>query len=128
MSKLRADITWKHRKNSDSSILTPLSIASRNEEENNNSEKDAEKNLVIIDDSSKEGEEKDDEEDEDEDDDDDDLEKEFNNYLQGWSDMLKEETYEFEENETVDGILHPAIDPNAKWNLSSLFKELEFLF
>ena len=46
--------------------------------------------------------------------------------------MLEEETYEFEENETVlttvNDILHPAIDSNAKWNLESLFKELEFPF
>ncbi|CAB4388178.1 unnamed protein product [Rhizophagus irregularis] len=95
-----------------------------NEKENNN-EKEVEENLVIIEE--EEGEEKEKEKD---------LEKEFNNYLQGWSEMLEEETYEFGENEnendimqiTVDDILYPAIDPNAKWNLSSLFKELEFLF
>ncbi|CAB4419430.1 unnamed protein product [Rhizophagus irregularis] len=129
MSKLRADITWKHRINSDSSILTPLNIITRNEEENNN-EKEVEENLVIIEEEEGEEEEKEEEEEEE------DLEKEFNNYLQGWSEMLEEETYEFGENEnendimqiTVDDILHPAIDPNAKWNLSSLFKELEFLF
>src|SRR4051812_47320558 len=120
MSKLRADITWKHRINSDSSILTPLSIITHNEEENN--EKEVE---VIIEDSSEEEEEKEKEEEEEED-----LEKEFNNYLQGWSEMLEEETYEFGESEnendiTVDDILHSAIDSNAKWNLSSLFKELE---
>jgi len=48
--------------------------------------------------------------------------------------MLEEETYEFEDNEdeiapiTVDDILHPAIDSNAKWKLGSLFKKLELLF
>ncbi|PKC54134.1 hypothetical protein RhiirA1_477901 [Rhizophagus irregularis] len=121
MSKLRADITWKHHINSDSSILTSLSIIITCNEEENNNEKEVEENLVII---------KEEEEEEE------DLEKKFNNYLQGWSEMLEEETYEFEENEnendimhiTVDDILHPAIDPNAKWNLNSFFKELEFLF
>jgi hypothetical protein len=29
---------------------------------------------------------------------------------------------------TVNDILHPAIGHNAKWELSSLFKELKFLF
>ena len=48
--------------------------------------------------------------------------------------MLEEETHEFEDNKdeivyiTVDDTLHPAIDSNVKWKLSSLFKELEFLF
>ena len=113
--------------NSDSPILTPLSIITHNKKENNN-EKEVEEDLLIIDDSSNEEEEEKEEEEVE------DLEKEFNNYLQGWSEMLEEETYEFEDNEdeivaiTVDNILHPAIDSNAKWKLNSLFKELEFLF
>jgi len=28
----------------------------------------------------------------------------------------------------IDDIIHPAIDPNAKWNLESLFKDLELHF
>ena len=39
MSKLRADITWKYRINSDSSILTSLSIITNNEKKNNNNKK-----------------------------------------------------------------------------------------
>uniref|UniRef100_U9UTU7 Uncharacterized protein n=3 Tax=Rhizophagus irregularis TaxID=588596 RepID=U9UTU7_RHIID len=66
-----------------------------------------------------------------------DLEKEFGNYLQGWAEMLEEETLKFqnEENEinevneiTVSDVTHPAVDTNAKWDLNSLFKELELPF
>ncbi len=80
MSKLRVDIIWKHRINSDSSILTPLSIITHNEKENNN-EKEVEEDLLIINDSSneeKEEEKKDKKKKKKEKN----LEKEFNNYLQ----------------------------------------------
>jgi hypothetical protein len=125
MSKLRADITWKHRMNTDSPIITPLNIITNIEEENNNNEKEVEENLEINEESLIEDSEEEE---------DNDLEGEFSKYLQGWSEMLEEETYEFEENENeivhikINDILHPAIDSNAKWKLSSLFKELEFLF
>src|SRR5581483_8548078 len=116
MSKLRADITWKHRINSDSSILTPLSIITNIEEKNNDEDE--------IEDSANREEKEKEEEEEDDDDDDENLENEFNKYLQGWSEMLEEETYEFEEseNEMLDDIPHPAIDNNAKWELNLLFK------
>jgi len=52
--------------------------------------------------------------------------------------MLEEETLKFQNDEideikelneiTVNDVIHPAIDPNAKWNLDSLFKELELPF
>ena len=52
--------------------------------------------------------------------------------------MLEEETLKFQNDEideieelneiTVNDVIHPAIDPNAKWNLNSLFKELELPF
>jgi len=52
--------------------------------------------------------------------------------------MLEEENFRFqnEDNEIddfeiddlIDDIIHPAIDPNAKWNLESLFKDLELHF
>ena len=52
--------------------------------------------------------------------------------------MLEEETLRFQNDEDnefdelneiiVNDITHPAIDPNAKWNLDSLFKELELSF
>ena len=65
------------------------------------------------------------------------LENEFGNYLQGWAEMLEEETLKFQNEEdeinevneiTVSDITHPAVDPNAKWDLNSLFKELELPF
>ena len=104
--------------NSDSLILTLLSIIIYNKKKNNN-EKEVEEDLLIIDDSSneeKEEKKKNKKKKEKEKD----LEKEFNNYLQGWSEMLEEETYEFEDNEdeivhiTVDDTFYPAIDSNAK--------------
>ncbi|RGB41574.1 hypothetical protein C1646_752003 [Rhizophagus diaphanus] len=66
-----------------------------------------------------------------------DLKKEFGNYLQGWAEMLEEETLKFQNEEDeinevneiiVSNITYPAVDTNAKWNLNSLFKELELLF
>jgi len=52
--------------------------------------------------------------------------------------MLEKETLKFQNDEideieelnemTVNDIIHLAIDPNAKWNLNSLFKELELPF
>ena len=111
--------------NSDSPILTPLSIITNIEEKNSN-ENEVE--------GSANEEEKEEEEEEEEKKEEENSENEFNKYLQGWSEMLEEETYEFEENEdeivqiTVNDIPHPAIDHNAKWKLNSLFKELKFLF
>ena len=55
MSKLRADITWKHRINSDSPILTPLSIITNIEEKNNDKDE-------IEDSANREEKEKEDEE------------------------------------------------------------------
>ena len=61
-------------------------------------------------------------------------ESDFNEYLQGWAEMLEEErqgTFE-EGNElyedeitsvTLDHVSHPAVDINAKWELKTLFKE-----
>src|SRR3954453_22840424 len=124
MSKLRADITWNYCVNSNSSITTPFNIITDVEDQINDPNENPEN-----------------EEEEEEDDDDDDstnLEKEFGNYLQGWAEMLEEETLKFQNDEideidelneiTVNDVIHPAIDPNAKWNLDSLFKELELPF
>jgi len=49
-----------------------------------------------------------------------------------WVEILVEETEEFtgieEENEEelseIEDIIHPAVDPNAKWDLNTLFNEL----
>lgn len=138
MSKLRADITWKHRINFNSSIQTPFSIINDIEENNYmNIEKNVEKNVENIEENSEENLESEDEEDEEETNIPE-LEKEFGNYLQGWVEMLEEETSKFQNEEyeideidesvTTDNIIHPAIDPDAKWKLESLFKDLKFPF
>src|SRR6185437_894239 len=113
MSRLRADITWKYRININSSIPTPFSIINDIEESNYlNIEKNVEENVENIEEN---------------------LEEENGNYLQGWAEMLEEETSKFENEEyeinemdvsdvTTNDIIHPAIDPDAKWKLESLFK------
>ena len=133
MSKLRADITWKHRINSNSSIQTPFSIVNDIEESNYIN---IEKNVENIEENSEEEDLE--SEEEEEEDNTFELEKEFNNYLQGWTEMLEEETSKFQneeyeineidESDITNNIIHPAIDPNAKWKLESLFKDLEFPF
>ena len=134
MSKLRADITWNHHVNSNSPTPTPLNIITDIEDQINENPNE---NPNEYPDENPENEE---ELDDGEGDDSANLEKEFGNYLQGWAEMLEEETLKFqnEDNEideidelveiTVNDIIHPAIDPNAKWNLDSLFKELESPF
>jgi hypothetical protein len=137
MSKLRADITYSHRlKSNDTSEFTMSDIdinelfINQNRENNNTTDDvntSTRKNNEI-------DEESDDEIDQT------DTENEFNNYLQGWEDMLKEEELaDYEEDDIdsndsdnsnnlgrnsniVDNIIHPAIDTNAKWILTTLFK------
>ena len=130
MSKLRADITWKHRNNFNSSV-TPITIIN----DVNNSKKNEEINLEI----QEENLENENETEENEVEENDNVinsEKEFDNYLQGWAEMLEQETLRFQdENDNemeefveTNNIIHPAIDSDAKWNLNSIFKELEFPF
>ena len=131
MSKLRADITWNHRVNSNSSITTPFNIITDVEDQINNPNENPDKNP-------NENPENEEEDDDNNDDDSTNLEKEFGNYLQGWAEMLEEETLKFQNDEideieelneiTVNDVIHLAIDSNAKWNLDSLFKELELPF
>lgn len=138
MSKLRADITYSHRlKSNDTSEFTISDIdinelfINQNRENNNTADDDntsiGKNNEIPTE------EESDDEIDQT------DTENEFNNYLQGWEDMLKEEEADYEEDDAdsddsdnsnnlgnnsniVDNIVHPAIDTNAKWILVNLFK------
>ena len=128
MIKLKADITWNHCVNSNSSTPTPINIIT-----------DAEKNLNENPNENPENINDEEESDDDDDDDDDDeevdsayFEKEFDDYLQRWAEMPEEankfQNVDDEIGMTVDSIIHPAIDPNAKWNLDSLFKELELPF
>lgn len=130
MSKLRADITWKHRINSNLPVPTPISIINDIKENNKNDNIEIEKNI--------EEDEEENLEEKDEDDDLADLEGEFSDYLQGWSEMLEEENLTFQNNDyetdeldlfiNTKNIVHPAIDSDAKWKLESLFKDLEFPF
>ena len=129
MSKLRADITQKHRVNSDFTISSPLKIVNNIEEENDINDDEEIENIEN---------ENLEEEDEDEEIDSANLEEELGNYLQGWAEMLEEETlkfqneeYEIDELDTfieINNTTHPAIDSDAKWQLESLFKKLEFPF
>jgi len=68
MSKLRADITWNHRVNSNSSITTPFNIITDVEDQINDPN---------------ENPENEEEEEDNNDDNSTNLEKEFGNYLQG---------------------------------------------
>jgi hypothetical protein len=133
MSKLRADITWNRRVNSNSSISNPINIITDIEKDQMNDDKNFKKNIENIEDFILN-----EELDIDDESDSIGLENEFNNYLHGWTEMLEEENFRFqnEDNEIddfeiddlIDDIIHPAIDPNAKWNLESLFKDLELHF
>ena len=127
MSKLRADITYSHCLNSnitsDFTILETNSILDANRK-NNIADTDTlmiEDNEIII------------EEDSDDETDQINIEDEFGEYLQGWTDMLKEEELANNEDDSednaVDSITHPAVDTNAKWTLGTLFKnDLNLLF
>jgi hypothetical protein len=133
MSKLRAYITYSHLLNSkftsDFTILNTNSILDPNRNNNivdtNTTEILMEKsNEILI------------EEDSDDEIDPINIENEFGEYLQGWTDMLKEEELANNDddsddilNSTIDNIIHPAVDTNAKWILSTLFKnDLDLLF
>ena len=140
MSKLRADITWRHRTNFNSFIQTPFNIVNDIEEINYINNKEIEKNVENIEEEGLEEENLENEEEEEETDIFE-LEKEFGNYLQGWAEMLEEETFKFQNEEyeidemdksdisaVTNNIIHPAIDSNAKWQLDLLFKDLKFPF
>ena len=141
MSKLRAAITWDHRRKLDASELFPPSFL-RNAEEQTNI--DGEENQE-----NQENEESGEIEEEpeesvdltlNEDHDDDELpdvsslEADFGQFLDVWVVILVEETDEFTDTEEENGemlsseiedIIHPAVDSNAKWDLNTLFNELQ---
>lgn len=125
MSKLRADITYSHRLNSNVTSDFTISDTNINTTDNliekGNDEIPVEKNNEILI-----------EEDSDDEDDQINIENEFGEYLQGWTDMLKEEELandDDDSDDTVDNITHPAVDINAKWMLETLFKnDLNLLF
>ena len=120
MSKLRADITYSHRLNSN--ITSDFTISDTNINitdipnlmEKSNEIPVEKNNEILIE--------------EDSDDDETDqinIENEFGEYLQDWSDMLNEEELVNEDDDsddTVNNIIHSAVDINAKWMLETLFK------
>ena len=145
MSKLRADITYSHRLNSnitsefnisDNINIDELFTNKKNNETdaaNNSTEKN---NEILIEEEEEEEEEDDDDDNNNNETDQINIENEFGEYLQGWADMLKEEelaNYEDDlndednssddENIIVNNIIHPAIDTSAKWILETLLKD-----
>ncbi|RHZ86919.1 hypothetical protein Glove_42g70 [Diversispora epigaea] len=141
MSKLRADITYNHRRQEKTPIVTVQTIISELEslkynetlQDNtidntinntiDNTDLTDNENFEVID-SSQESEEEIDE---------DTNSGDFGNYLQEWISMLEDEKEAFidleeNENEELENIIHPAINSNAKWELLSLFKELNSPF
>src|ERR1051325_3198274 len=145
MSKLRADITYSHRLNSnitsefnisDNINIDELFTNKKNNETdaaNNSTEKN---NEILIEEGEEEEEEEDDDDNNNNETDQINIENEFGEYLQGWADMLKEEelaNYEDDlndednssddENIIVNNIIHPAIDTSAKWILETLLKD-----
>jgi len=130
MSKLRADIIYSHRLNSN--ITSDFTISDTNinitdipnlinlMEKSNEIPVEKNNEILIKEDS---------------DDDETDqinIENEFGEYLQGWSDMLNEEELandNDDSDDTINNIIHPAVDINAKWMLETLFKnDLNLLF
>ncbi|RHZ77148.1 hypothetical protein Glove_185g69 [Diversispora epigaea] len=141
MNKLRADITYNHRRQEKTPIVTVQTIISELEslkynetlQDNtidntinntiDNTDLTDNENFEVID-SSQESEEEIDE---------DTNSGDFGNYLQEWISMLEDEKEAFidleeNENEELENIIHPAINSNAKWELLSLFKELNSPF
>ncbi len=123
MSKLRADITYSHHFFT-SEIILDIDKSFNNQVRNNNLDdlieedhKSLIKNNEIL---TEELDNKTDELN---------LENEFCEYLQDWADILEEEYIvndefdnEFNEDNVIDDIEHPATDTNAKWELITLFK------
>ena len=124
MSKLRAEITYNHRRyNTPLSTEPTINIDDANQGSGNlDNINDPVDNLVLT------------EEESDEEVDEPQLENEFGEYLQDWIEMLEEEkNAEFDEDSDQNGedsntvdvqdVSHPAIDANAKWALETLFKD-----
>src|SRR6266498_5431809 len=123
MSKLRADITYFHHLFT-SEITLDIDKSFNNQVRNNNLDDLIEEDHEgLIKDNETLTEELDNETDELN------LENEFCEYLQGWTDILEKEYIindefdnEFDEDNVIDDIEHPATDTNAKWELITLFK------
>lgn len=145
MSKLRAEITWNHRQTSDFTEL-PSNFHEENtqdriSEDNVPHEVEHEvesENEPRIETEPEEPEKTNDNctsiEDFDEEEvvDSSSLETEFGEFLDVWVEIITNETEELANTENEDeemleinDIVHPAVDSNAKWDLSTLFNDLE---
>ncbi|CAG8506813.1 8729_t:CDS:2, partial [Scutellospora calospora] len=154
MSKLHADITYNHRKQPDLAIDQMHTYNDIFEQQSTDIDPVEQTNIEIstlvsenklsfsedveIEESSEnvEMEEIDEFSDEEFDNELTDDEENFDTFLQEWLNMLEEERLRFEEEYmegeyvdedefSINNIVHPAIDANAKWELATLFKELE---
>ncbi|KAF0433252.1 hypothetical protein F8M41_005106 [Gigaspora margarita] len=144
MSKLRAEIKWSHRQKSNSAKLPPPSFQTDIQQETT-SEKDNLSNEIESESEARYEPEPEEIQNEDntaiEDFNEETVESnslgEFNQFLDVWVVISTKETeeltgIEYEEDEeisflsvdSVGDIIHPAIDPNAKWNIITLFNEL----
>ncbi|RHZ77863.1 hypothetical protein Glove_170g14 [Diversispora epigaea] len=123
MGKLKAEITYNHRQKTDIPLATVQTILAEVELSNYEESLQEESSQEVI------------EIDQDSQDEDDysNIGDDFGNYLQEWIGMLEDEKKAFEELEEIDddendNITHPAINLDAKWELLSIFKELNFLY
>ena len=147
MSKLRAAITWEHRRKLNSVELSPPGFLEDIEDQNqtniNNEENQELEETEEIQESNEIEQESEDfgdltlneDCDNDESPDSSSLEADFGQFLDVWVEILVKKTEEFtdieeEENNKmfsseIGNITHPAVDSNAKWDLDTLFNELE---
>src|SRR4051794_19320451 len=125
MSKLRAEITYSHRLNSNEPINLDTNESLFNQ--------DRENDTGVLINTLEENEEifeipiEETEEDLDDENNQLNLENEFDEYLQDWINMLNEEEFansdNFDESDIINNNnIHPANDTNAKWKLTTLFK------
>lgn len=148
MSKLRAAITWDHRRKSDSIELSPPDLEANAEDQTNINREELQEIQENEESGETEAEPRETVEtvdftlnDDDLGHDGDDevldlssLEANFGKFLDIQVEILVEETEDVTDIEEENGemlslevgdIIHPAVDANAKWDLNTLFNELE---
>uniref|UniRef100_U9U2W3 Uncharacterized protein n=1 Tax=Rhizophagus irregularis (strain DAOM 181602 / DAOM 197198 / MUCL 43194) TaxID=747089 RepID=U9U2W3_RHIID len=136
MSKLRAEITYGHRlHNNPPSIEQTLDINNVNETDINQHFNNINGSENVRDNSPAANFETNSEPIEDDSDDEitePRLENDFGEYLQGWAEMLEEEKNaeldeetEEQSNTQIGDVTHPANDTSAKWDLLTLFNNID---
>ncbi|PKB97549.1 hypothetical protein RhiirA5_461256 [Rhizophagus irregularis] len=136
MSKLRAEITYGHRlHNNPPSIEPTLDINNANETDINQHFNNINGSENVRDNSPAANLETNSEPIEDDSDDEitePRLENDFGEYLQGWAEMLEEEKNaeldeetEEQSNTQIGDVTHPANDTSAKWDLLTLFNNID---